>query len=840
MASETPSIPLVDLISNKSLNNPLPLLQKIFPDLHANELETVVSLKLGLRLPRRNSALVKWVSWNPSRSSRSAGFSKEVIKEYLGSIASVADRLGDDWSKDKLDVIPSEIQRDWSQGVNNANHRAWMLATSKSQDGSLFQAPPLDPSVKGQREFLVEVRPVVVNPDRPQEVWQAGSPIEIPSAYASWSSSQQEQWWEQQMAQSERWKDEFGISALPRVLRPEVSLRWNVVSPDGASRAYDDRVVNSVQWKNTSAGVSWTQKRLELIVAAYEKAGVWAVLKHCEDNDVPVHLYGESSSKIISPTDWDLFDQTAPANMAQFDQMMVKLKSANPDGFERINKSLSTFLMTSTLHAQAWKKQSWRALDNLRQWYDSRPWVDDKMIETYVDSERNAFVLACREVKNLPGYASQLSDDDKEIFKGLLYWNECDFSSMLSEALVLERDKVQDVVVEDVQTSTPAPQDNVSKVDWSALCEAFGVTEPSVEERAAHPFNNWMDRLAPPSNVKDVTRQWLADNERFNDINRLILRKKDTDEASLNADLAEKLKNVIMTSNSIMEENQRSGGWWGRIRKGFNEGASPEKWADSFLDFQNHMLVMFDAINKQVERDRVWLKYADGLGNLAGDVDARWSGWLVETAQGLEQERESAVNEKSISSEKKIEWNNRIDLLDSARVAHEHIKTANGITMVLLEKVRQSADIKERLQQRSMMFYWSSLNMFAGLQSLQRNTNAIFEQQEMVDAMSKSFQAMTTRSLHEEAEQKEKIRQAFKKMTESEAAMKQFYEGIASFQKDAVSILGDLNASRDELQEETIAVALSPQAVKNSRKKSMAMEVSIEPSDATRSSGPKP
>ena len=96
--------------------------------------------------------------------------------------------------------------------------------------------------------------------------------------------------------------------------------------------------------------------------------------------------------------------------------------------------------------------------------------------------------------------------------------------------------------------------------------------------------------------------------------------------------------------------------------------------------------------------------------------------------------------------------------------------------------------------------------MFAGLQTLQRNTNSIGEQSEFVEEMGKVFQGGLTRSLKEEAEQKEKIREAFKNMAQSEAGMKQFYETIASFQKDTVAIIGDLAVQRGELQEETAEV----------------------------------
>ena len=256
------------------------------------------------------------------------------------------------------------------------------------------------------------------------------------------------------------------------------------------------------------------------------------------------------------------------------------------------------------------------------------------------------------------------------------------------------------------------------------------------------------------------------------------------------------------------------------------------------MDFQKHMIVMYSKINEQVERDRLWLKYADNLIDLSSAVDKDWSSWLSQSAQKLEEERNSKPN---ASAEEKMIWNEKINVLASSNVAHDHIRTANAVTSVLLEKVRQSIQIKERLQQRSMMFYWSSLSMFAGLQSLQRNADGLMEQSEFVEEMKKSFNNMTSRSLIEEQTEKEKIREAFKKMATSKESVESFYKKMAEYQQETVTILRDLNNVRIETQQEAVESLSATNVAKKRKQKAKALEIEINTSASvpTKSTGPK-
>lgn len=838
--TEEPTLSLKELLSAQGgrKNDILKTFQKIFPEFNENELETISSFKMGLVLPRKNSNLVKYVSWAPNKSAQADGLTRAALEQYLEAVNNVVKGLGPNWGLDVLNVTPSDVTRNWSNGVNMANHHLWLASNKKE---GVFDAPSVQQSHARERGFNVEVRLAVVNPDNPSQVWQMTDPVALPAQYSSMSPKEQKSWWDSFVEENPQYAQDLGIASLPRVMRPQMRLIWNTSAPDGTT-GYDISSY-SKSWEKTQAANVWTQGQKEKIVKAYHRAGRWAafsgfydVLKSHSQED---SIENVDWNSLIEAKHWDLFDQTPPSSLEEFDQMMLSMQKTNAEGFKIIKEEVIDSSMGFVFDKSNLNAEGWEFAPSVREWIASRSWFssDVKNINILIEKEKDAFENTFG-VKGLSAQIQRISEANRQTFKDLAHWNE--FSELNTVLSVLsnikEMEKIKDVEIEEEVNIDPV-RAVLSDTDWQDLLAAFDVKENTNEEKQAHPFSNWMERLGPPKDVQKSTQKWLVDNERFNDINRLILRKKDADEVNLNTELAQKLQNVLSVSNKIMQENQSSGGFWGRLRRGASEGVTADQWADSFLDFQNHMLTMFDAINKQVERDRIWLRYADELGMSAQDVDRRWSGWLADTARDLHEEHEQS-KDQNITSEKKIEWNTRADTLDSARVAHEHIRTANGITNVLLEKVRQSADVKERLQQRSMMFYWSSLNMFAGLQSLQRNTNAILEQSEMVEAMTKSFEAMTLRSMAEETEQKEKLRAAFRQMTESDAARKQFYDSIASFQKDAVVMLGDLNIARNEMQEETLAASVSAKNVSQRRKKTKAMSVEAEPSK-TSSTGPR-
>lgn len=819
------SIPLADFLRQEHRKDPLGLFQKIFPDLDQSELESIGSLTIAISLRRQNSSLAKMIKWSPAKGSAASGFSESAMRQFLSGIESVANnisKLGVGWTVDNLDVSAKEIVRNWDMGVRMHNHAAWMASKDKNK---VFAAPPAEEK-STKVGFDLRYAFVVTNPERPGEVWQSSAETSFPSDFFTKTPDEQKKWWSDLLKNDEEVRKAFGFDQFPRLMRPDVRVKWTALAPDG-SRAFKPDPTKS--WTSNPAAQGWMKLQEERIEAAYKRVGFWAFLKTIEQQEITLHP--EKSNELIAISDrvtneliekgqWDLIDQENIRDLQAFDQFMLSAKDHSKDKIKTyILEAMTNFIAEAELSADG---HEWTSLALARDGLAARPWADDQFLVKYIENEQSAFIKTCAKA-NVMSKIEKMDDAAKEDFYKMLLWSGCDFAPELVEKLIpsstLSENNQVDAEVSSPKNENSSPRPAVTAMNWDELLSAFEVTALPDDEvnEDRHPFVRWMKRLNAPSEVHSATLSWLYNNEKFNDINRLILRKKDAAEASLNADLVNKLKAVMDVSNNLLQESDKSGGWWSRVRKNFNT-ENPEKWADTFLDFQNHMLTMFNSINEQVERDRVWLKYADELMKSASDVDRQWAGWLSSEARALNKEREEFEKNGGASSEVKMQWNNRADALDSAQSAHEHIKTANGITGVMLQKIKQSTDIKERLQQRTMMFYWSSLNMFAGLQSIQRNTNSVFEQSEMVQAMADSFQALSRRTLLEEQQQKEKIRAAFKQMAQSEQSMHQFYETIATFQRDTIQILGDLNAQREGLQEETAEVALSAQKVKRQRK----------------------
>jgi hypothetical protein len=469
-----------------------------------------------------------------------------------------------------------------------------------------------------------------------------------------------------------------------------------------------------------------------------------------------------------------------------------------------------------------WDKRLWLMLPDIREWLaEGLP----EQAEEFRVHERTAFVAGLtyqeQQPEGVAGYIRSMDQEERLAFRDLLFWNGIALSPSVRAALRGAPEPSQSpadpdsddpttepvvpfAAVPAVSLPAPAPLTQDETDHWNALCAAFGVdSAPRPPLESANPFLRWLERLSPPSDVASFTRKWLIQNEEFNDINRDLLSARGADEANLTTELAKRLARVQEASRAVMEKSRSAGGWWERLRgSAANKDVTPEEWADSFMDFQNHLVKVFQSIENQINRDRSWLAVADDLGRSATDVDNRWTSWLTHTAQSLNEERVNAVDP---SAESKIAWNSRALALESASSAHEHIRSSSTITRILLEKVRQSVDVKERLQQRATMFYWSSLNLFAGLQSVQRTTNSVMEQNELNSLMARSFEAMLTRTSAEEEAQRERLRESFRAMAKSEQSMAAFYDGLSAFQKDTLSLMGDLVVARDSVPVDAVA-----------------------------------
>lgn len=833
--SAEPFIPLLDMMKqlekNRSAKTTLGILQKIFPGFTEEEANAVVKLEIGIKLPRVNAHLYKPVSWKAPRNN-SEGLSADERAAFFDNVLSVVDRMKGTWPLDRLEIIPvpsEALVYDWDRATRLSNFALWGAA----RQSDVFSAPAVVPTTTA-RDFSVVVRPVVVNPDNPAQVWAAGDEVVLPDNYASLDEEKQRQVWESLLSNNEeKWMEAFGFDRVRTPFHhPKIALRWNVVSPDGLTTAFEEHGVGA-QWTKTATGAAWLKQQDARIAQAYVKAGQWFVLKQLSQVlGGGVDNTDQKIDSLISDLEWNYIGYTQPKTAGDFHAMMAMMKKQDPQGYDTVVQSV---LRGAFVVLEQSQSDGLLLVPETRNWFASLPWAvaDSSALQSFVEME-NAFVKNHVRSLNVEQVAYELEPSARNTLTEVLLWNGIEMSQAVKNALfpapVAEQAPVDSVVSVDPFASY------TSATDWSDLAKAFDVEFSSQTSEEIHPFAKWMQRLSPPQDIAGKTYAWLIDNDNFNLLNRSILRQKDSDEASMNAQLAEKLKNVMEVSTKIMQENAQNNGWFGRLRNNFRDGVSTDTWADAFMDFQNHMLAMFAKINQQIERDRLWLTRADELVAKSSEVDAGWGQWLGKTAEQLERER---TEQTTPSSEVKMQWNNRVEVLQSATVAHDHIQTANAVTAVLLEKVRQSTSIKEKLQQRSMMFYWSSLNMFAGLQSLQRNTNGIFEQAEMVEAMSQSFASMASRTIKEEMEQKQQIREAFKKMSTSQESMERFYKTVSDFQRDAVAIFGDLNTAREEMQEETVSVALSAQTIKTHRQKAKAKAVELEVPVSSASRGPR-
>ena len=822
----------------------LKVVNQVFPDLTEDVLDAVVKLDVALNLPRVYTGISRSFQWNATRNKEYEGFSPQARSEWAAAFLRMFDNLENTIDLTQLNFIahtnrvPGGVVFNWSNASKLSNFDLWQIA---EKNGDVFAVPDLK-TTTSSRDFSLVVRPVVVNPEAPDQVWASGEPLEMPANFAKLSEKDKAQVWGELLDNNrERLMEQFGFDRVPTAFHhPQLRLRWNMVAPDQSSQAYADRTIDA-DWTRSTAGNAWLNKITAAIDQSYVKAGEWFALLNLSERagliDSDEGEIKERLNSYVSDLEWDYMSFPRPKNQNEFVEIVTALKKTNPDKFEVVASTVLNSVFNSldstsgSLDFQRY--QGLLMLPEIREWFAALPWnkTSKKNLELFIDKER-AFV------QNI--VASDLKQLSKKIPKEqfadvieILLWNDVDLPGSLRSELFPQPNDV--IPTQKTQESKTIKKVFTSPTDWSDLISSFdtdykpttsstvsysvapnGVTTRNVEGSSSHPFARWMERLSPSDLVEEKTHVWLLDNDVFNSLNRVILQEKDGDEASLNAQLAEKLKNVMEISTQILQENQQNNGWLGRLRGNFKQGASAETWADVFTDFQNHMIMMYGRISKQVERDRLWLKYADNLMEQSNEVDGVWSAWLVGEAQTLEKERE---NNLDASSEEKMRWNKKVDTLRSASAAHDHIKTANAVTGILLEKVRQSVQVKERLQQRSMMFYWQNLSMFASLQSLQRNANDLFAQSEMVEEMKKSLENMTSRTVAEEASEKEKIREAFKKMATSKESIEGFYRQIAEFQKDAVSIMTESQNIRVEMQTQTVETMSGTQIEKKRQNK---------------------
>lgn len=837
----------------------LKVVKQVFPDLTEDVLDAVVKLDVALNLPRTYTGISRSFQWNAARNKESEGFSADAREEWAVAFLKMFDNL----ENSSLDLkslnfiahtnrVAGGLVFNWSYASKLSNFALWKLAESGA---NVFDVPNLKPTMTS-RDFSLVVRPVVVNPENPDQVWASGEPLQLPENFASLGAKQKNQVWNDLLENNrEKLMEEFGFDQVPTAFHhPQLRLRWNMVAPDQSTQAYQDRTVGA-DWTRSPAGAAWLKEISAAIDQSYAKVGEWFVLQHLtqtvgldQDSEIANQLKG-----YVSDLEWDYINFPRPQNEQQFLDIVGALEKTNAEKFNVVTSSAfhaifnALDLTNSSLDFQRY--ESVLLLPQIREWFAQLPWNNkQKNLEDFIEKERQLvqkFVTS-----GLGQLSKQVSKNQFNDVIEILLWNDVDLPASLREELFPQPNEVleaQRTPVDKIFKKT-----YTSATDWSDLIAAFEtdfkpVLKTTLEYNVSPdnslkkiggnsvPFANWMERLSPPAQVEEKTHLWLLDNEAFNGLNRIILREKDSDEASLNAQLAEKLKNVMEVSTKILQENQKNNGWIGRLRNNFREGATSDNWADAFADFRNHMLMMYGRINKQMERDRLWLKYADNLMSQAGELDGVWSSWLINGAEELDALRE---NTPDATSEQKMQWNEKVEVLKSAALAHDHIKGANAVTGILLEKVRQSVQVKERLQNRSMMFYWQNLSLFAGLQSLQRNTNGLFEQAEMVDAMKQSLDNMTTRSVAEEQKEKERIRQAFKDMASSQENVEQFYKQIAAYQNDTVNIMAEFKGIRVETQKEAIeTLSMSGNEIQKKRQRK-AKAVSVE--QPTKSSPDRP
>lgn len=850
--------PLVkDLIAlfekNPTAETVLKIVQTAYPEINKDVLPSLVGFKVGLCYPRKNTGIYLPRSWEPSRRDYNNGFSSEAqVQWFKQVIASIGEAERKGISLDVMQFIPTDdgIPRfDWSLGHNLSNFSLSQNLDSLNQ----FKAPPLSPTTTAS-DFTVKVYPVVVNPDMPSQIWSYGDEFEIPSEYASLSEEAQQNYWHRLLESNrEQLMEEFGFEDVPSVFhQPQIALRWCLVSPDGEIISKDR--ISKTDWRRNPSGAVWFNEKTKAMEEAYGHAMIeiasrftHKALSACRFTKT------EPWEPQMTELQWNYMGFTQPKSDEDYNVFMDFIKRKDKERFKSMVSSTVGLIFDQMKEKDA---LSVLALPELRDQVMSINWLPEESLQDYIGLEKEyvstAFDGVSKKEKTklkqmttewaASADASKTSAEMARLLD-ILAWNQHPFVLTSSVQEVLNP-----VFVSVVENVAPIAEEKskkqfISKTDWSDLFHAFNLDPKQVKELSGdistvHPFSRWMERLSPPLNVEEKTNIWLLDNQTFNAVNRLILREKENDNLTLNTQLAEKLKNVLDVSTKILQENRQNNGWFGRLSKNFKEGVSSDTWADAFMDFQKHMIVMYSKINEQVERDRLWLKYADNLIDQSSAVDTDWSSWLSQSAQKLEEERNSKPN---ASGEEKMIWNEKINVLASSNVAHDHIRTANAVTSVLLEKVRQSIQIKERLQQRSMMFYWSSLSMFAGLQSLQRNADGLMEQSEFVEEMKKSFNNMTSRSLIEEQAEKEKIREAFKNMATSKESVENFYKKMAEYQQETVTILRDLNNVRIETQQEAVESLSATNVAKKRKQKAKALEIEINTSAivSAKSTGPK-
>lgn len=873
MENNYPQIKLTSVL--KKLNTGLTkdtiywCLKQIFPHIIVEDLSAIKNFRIAICLPREQTYLGKFLTFekNKNLNSKNKEFDYSDFVNFFQNFLNVVEDLKEKWPIENLFVIADEktpMSFDWNLAKDFTNYHLW--ATDDDIKGNI-------PNLKEQildHDFSLHVYPVVCSPENQNEIWQVGPELELPKNYAKLSFDEKQKSWDELFNKNkDDLKSYFKIreGSLYNI-EPSIQLRWNVSSPDNKN------ISNNLQetrksWKTLKAAKLWLMQKENLIKETLNEIIDYITIdlinKELQTNFSYVNNIFQKKYTELDKNNIP-FIQNIEKKMTDFfsDDYMKLYSSAHVKQIiENVykNSDLVTWLYENpTVHIPLCRQFVSTFLEK----YQKISLVDPKELinlsNFYIEKEHSFvekwFSENRKDIFNKNKMLSKIKKDEKYQQKilELLVWNDLqDVLKEEKEKLIaypeyekdIFSDKETNFINQSSETDTSssslfkiligqkpalyitAPssfiimekmekkEENLegykTSMVWKELLTKFDI-KVKIKNQEVHPFARWMLRLSPPLDIQENTFEWLVDNQIFNKINRSILQKKDGDEIHLNIQLNTKLQNVLDVAQKIIIENSKNGGWFGRLKKNFQNGITDEEWANVFFDFQKYILSMIQNINEQLDRDKMWLKHADQLVNKASQVDLLWSNWLKTMASQLSNEREKNTNPKP---EEKLIWNKNIEKLDSASLAHEHIKTGNAVTLILLEKVKQSIEVKQKLQERTMMFYWSSLNMFAGLQSLQRNSEGLFEQAEFNQMMSQSITQLSQKTLSNEIEEKQKIKESFKKMMESQESLEAFYKNISDFQQETLSIFGELNVVRKDLQEDTLSV---PSEKTNSRK----------------------
>lgn len=349
---------------------------------------------------------------------------------------------------------------------------------------------------------------------------------------------------------------------------------------------------------------------------------------------------------------------------------------------------------------------------------------------------------------------------------------------------------------------------------WAPMLKTFGIRDYEIDIDS-NALLSWLDMLSPnfedpnekPSYIKGWERvykdseKWAVEKDIFDNINQQVRIKQAKELASILTSLDAKLNRVLTSSAAAVAENARSESFFSAFnskkKAEENQEAVADDWAEAFLDFQEHVITMFDQIDAQIKKDQTWLEFAENVRREHATPMESWKGWRLEQVEEtteiyrkMEAHARDPLSNPDISPLEKIVSAVSFPRIDIANEAVLDLTEQGGFLSTSMDEIRESVSLKESLRNKAFGFYYQSLGLFASLQGMKRITATMAMDKALVDTLNDATTSVVRSHVQRSAMNKEELRETMKKLMTSEDAFEQYQQNLKTMSEDLRRVSG--------------------------------------------------